>query len=812
MGDLRDRLQVALGGGYRIERELGGGGMSRVFLAEETALARKVVIKVLPPELGGDINVDRFRQEIQLAASLQHPHIVPLFTAGQIADLPESQRERGTDWQSLPYYTMPFVEGESLRAKLAREGELPIGEATRILREVADALVCAHERGIVHRDIKPENVLLSGDHAVVTDFGVAKALAASLASSASPATSPLTSAGLAIGTPAYMAPEQAAGDPHLDHRADIYALGALGYEMLTGRTPFISPTTQGMLAAHATRTPDPIVKQRPSVPAALEMVILRCLEKRPADRWQSAAEMLPALDRVERPQTRRTSRQLLLKALAAGAGAGLLVLAAMLWHPWRSGLSSPVAAEYDASVAVLPFDNLSDAPGSDYFSEGMTDEIITQLAQVEGLKVISRVSVVALKGSRLTLPQIADSLGVRHIVEGSVRRAGDSVRVGVQLIEAKTDAHLWAASYDRRLTGVFGVQEEIAREVSGALLAKVRGLRPRAAQSRTEHPGAYDAYLRGKYALQRRTPEGFALAFQAFEEAIALDSSYAPAYAALSAAHSLCAAHRGCPSDRDFESFPRQGVTLAQRAVDLDPNLAEAYAARGYVAVTNFGLVDIAIADLEHALQLRPNSGEIHVWYSVALALAGRADEAMAEGATAAALDPIAPGVRTGYALAAIMSRRYQAALLEARRAQLTAPNLLTPLRFEGMALLLLGRATECAGPRFTRVPAVRALCLWTIGQSAQANALVDSLQSAWRSGDYVQAGDIAAYYAWAGDVVAAAQWYESSHGWGRWVLNPGSFDRVQSDPRFNAAAARVLERDRASFLQIQREARQGRD
>jgi tetratricopeptide (TPR) repeat protein len=281
MTDLRDRLQTALGDAYRIEQELGGGGMSRVFLAEETGLGRKVVIKVLPPEMAAGVNIERFRREIQLAASLQHPHIVPLHAAGQAGD--------------LFYYTMPLVEGESLRAKLAREGELPVGEVVHILRDVADALAYAHHRGVVHRDIKPDNVLLTGSHAVVTDFGVAKAV------SAASGESTLTSLGVALGTPAYMAPEQAAADPHVDHRADLYAVGAMAYEMLCGRPPFHGMTPQAMLAAHVTQAPDPPSSHRPAVPASLNTLVMRCLEKKPADRVQRAEELLGELQAMATP-------------------------------------------------------------------------------------------------------------------------------------------------------------------------------------------------------------------------------------------------------------------------------------------------------------------------------------------------------------------------------------------------------------------------------------------------------------------------------------------------------------------------------
>jgi serine/threonine-protein kinase len=281
MSDLQTRLQEILAPAYRIDRELGGAGMSRVFVATETELDRQVVIKVLPPDLSAGINTERFRREIQLAARLQHPHIVQLLTAGAR--------------DGLLYYTMPFIPGENLRSRLTRVGELPVTEATKILREVADALSYAHSQGVVHRDIKPENILISGNHALVTDFGVSKAL--SSATSETPTGGPtLTSLGIALGTPAYMAPEQAAADPMIDARADIYALGIVGYELLTGRTPFAGLNPQQTLSAHVTTAPVPVSQQRPQLPPGLATIIMRAIEKRPADRWQSAEDMHDAME------------------------------------------------------------------------------------------------------------------------------------------------------------------------------------------------------------------------------------------------------------------------------------------------------------------------------------------------------------------------------------------------------------------------------------------------------------------------------------------------------------------------------------
>src|SRR6058998_1276761 len=313
--------------------------MSRVFLAQERELGRQVVVKVLPPEMAAGVNAERFRREIQLAASLQHPHIVPLLAAGRAND--------------LVYYTMPLIDGESLRAKLAREGELPIPETLRLLRDVADALAYAHEHGVVHRDIKPDNVLVSNHHAVVTDFGVAKALSQSTGQSS------LTSAGVALGTPAYMAPEQAAADPHTDHRCDLYAIGALAYEMLTGRPPFTGATPQAVLAAQVSERPVAVTRQRETVPPALAAAVMRCLEKNPADRFQTAEELLHLLEAMATPSggtmpvaaVTRASR--LFPVAAAGVVVALTIAGIAVW---KLGARRVPSGRVDANVvAVFPF-------------------------------------------------------------------------------------------------------------------------------------------------------------------------------------------------------------------------------------------------------------------------------------------------------------------------------------------------------------------------------------------------------------------------------------------------------------------------
>ena len=308
--DVHDRLQRALGAAYTVERELGGGGMSRVFVADEAALGRKVVVKVLRPDLAEGLSSERFKREVRLAARLQHPHVVPLLASGELDG-------------GVLYYTMPFVEGESVRARLDRDGALPVADVVRILRDAASALAYAHANGIVHRDVKPENILLSHGGAMVADFGIAKAISASIAPDGADAarrSSTLTAAGTSLGTPAYMSPEQASGDV-VDHRADLYALGVVAYEILAGRPPFEGRSAQQLLAAHATQAPEPIQRRRATVPDALGALVMRLLEKHPADRPQSATEVIAALDGVAAtPRTAVTPDALPLGRASRGIG------------------------------------------------------------------------------------------------------------------------------------------------------------------------------------------------------------------------------------------------------------------------------------------------------------------------------------------------------------------------------------------------------------------------------------------------------------------------------------------------------------
>ena len=702
MTDLRATLERTLGDLYVFERELQGGAMSRVFVAMDRQLGREVVMKVLPPDVAAELSADRFRREIQLAAKLQHPHIVPLLSSGEV---------NGT-----PYFTMPFVEGESLRARLARVGELPIVEAVRILREVASALSYAHKHGVIHRDIKPDNVMLTDEFALVTDFGVAKALSASTKPSEAQT---LTGLGISLGTPAYMAPEQATADPSVDHRADIYAFGVMAYEMLTGTLPFVGRTLQATLAAHAIEKPEPIERRRPGIPRALAALIMRCLEKRPADRPQNAGDMLHELDAipvaVASPPTLLGRRALIL----AGAIAGVVLAAIIVFQGRRrNSAAGDQAAGQLLSVAVLPLANVGGDAQDEYFSEGMTDELANALSKLPGLRVASRTSAYAFKGKKdIDVGEIGRKLHVQAILEGVVRRSGDRLRVGAQLTNVSDGLAIWSDTYERRSSDVFAVQDDIARSIADALKLKLgsKAAELSSASRGTENLEAYDAFLRGRYFWNRRGAANLRKALTYFEESIAKDSSFARAYAGLAITLALLPEYTDTP--------PPNGLartrSAAARALALDSTIAEAHTALG-LAATHAWDFRAGEAQYQKAIALDPAYPTAHQWYGELLYHTGRLDSSFVETRQAIALDPLAPipFEALGYALS--LAGRYDEAIEQYRKADELSSGLTLTMLLVGDAELLMGK-TEQAIQSYEQAAAVDRETLLTKGKLCHA-------------------------------------------------------------------------------------------
>jgi serine/threonine-protein kinase len=595
-----DGLTSALAGRYTIVRELGRGGMATVYLADDLKHHRRVAIKVLRAEVGMLLGADRFTREIRTAAALNHPHILPLHDSG--------------DAGGFLYCVMPYVAGESLRQRIGREGRLPVDQAVRLIREAAAALHHAHGHGVIHRDVKPENILLLEGEAMVADFGIAIAVGGS-------ENERLTGTGLIVGTPEYMSPEQAAGERTLDARSDVYSLGCVLYELLVGEPPHAGSSPRQVIARRFSE-PAPRVRQvRPDVPAAIEQALLRALAPAPADRFPSAAAFAEAL-------------------------AGIGVAAPRVALP---------------SVAVLPFANLSADPDNEFFADGITEDVIAQLAKIRSLRVISRGSVMALKHRERSLREIGATLDVETVLEGSVRRAGDRVRIVAQLVDAATERHLWAETYDRRLTDIFAIQTDVALQIAGALEAELSpDERNRIRREPTSNVRAYQLYLQGRYWYSRYTDESTRKGLEYYREAITADPAFALAHAAIGTAYAELAAGTGDGPWRADEAY-REGVRAARAALALDPDLGEAHGVLGLLKmVYDFDWAG-AESEFKLALKLSPGAADIYDHYGWFCAALERHDEAVALVRQAQQLDPLTH--RADLAAALLRGGRYDEAL-----------------------------------------------------------------------------------------------------------------------------------------------------
>lgn len=574
-------------GRYVVLPKLGHGGMGEVYLALDTSLDRKVALKILPPETQADpATRERFLREARAAAAIDHPYICKIFEAGEA--------------EGVFYIAMEFVEGETLGERL-RNGPLDWREAVRIAGEVAEALARAHEKGVVHRDLKPSNVMLAPDgHVKVLDFGLAKRLAFAGAQAETAAT--LTVEGALLGTPAYMSPEQARGMP-VDHRSDIFSLGLLLYEMLSGHNPFQKSSLAETLAAILKETPPPVGRYNSDCPRRLEDTVARMLAKDAGQRHASAREACDALRGIASDST--------------GVGAA----------PQPNGLS----------IAVLPFANLSTEPEQEYFSDGITEDIIAQLSKIPGCRVIARTSVMRYRNTQKDLAEIARELGVNNVLEGSVRRAGNRVRITTALVDAATNRQIWAEVYDRELHDIFAVQSDVARQIAAALATTLSPTAMRRLDAVARDSEAYQLYLKGRYFLNRLLPDEVRKAIRHFQEALDLDPTLAASYAGLSTCYALAAHYDYMPPR---EGFPR-AKAAARKALELDEQLAEAHVSMGLALMFYDWNWQAAENSFRRAISLDPNRADARMYYSWWLALRQRSEEAIAEARQAVRLDPL---------------------------------------------------------------------------------------------------------------------------------------------------------------------------
>jgi serine/threonine protein kinase/tetratricopeptide (TPR) repeat protein len=691
--DARAALEAALAERYAIERELGRGGMATVYLARDLRHERPVALKVLHPELAASLGPERFLREIKLAARLQHPHILTVYDSGDAG---------GRLW-----FTMPYVEGESLRDRLRRERQLPIADAVRLTREAALALDFAHRHGAVHRDIKPENILLVDGQALVADFGIARALSAS--------DERLTETGMSIGTPAYMSPEQAAADKSVDARTDIYSLGIVLYEMLAGEPPFTAPTAQAMIARRLIESPRPLHEVRETVPEAVAQAVARALAKAPADRFATAAEFARALEEstgrstagvttpattipVATPKPAARRRAPLTLALAIGFVLGLGVLFGWLRSHGGVEPSGPGATKL---LAVLPFENLGDST-DEYFADGITDEVRGKLATLSGLKVIASSSAGQYKHSTKPPQQIAQELGVQYLLIGKIRwekrEGGQSrVRVSPELVQVTPGSAAttrWQQPFDAALTDVFQVQADIAGRVAQELNVALGDSTERnLAEKPTRNLAAYDAYLKGIEAHSLGgNPTTLRQAVGYFEQAVALDTLYAAAWARLSQAASHLSI-AGAPSP----ALAERAREAAERALTLAPDRPEGHAALGdyYRRIPR----DYARALDEYAQGERqsPSNAELFRGIGQAEQGLGRWEPALQHLRQAQRLDPRSVVVANTLTPALLWARQYPEALESVDRWIALAPA--SPASHEIKAMIRLGQG-DLAGAR----------------------------------------------------------------------------------------------------------------
>jgi len=706
------RLKAGLADRYLIGRRIGVGGMAVVYLAQDLRHDRKVAIKVLRPEVSGSVGAQRFLREIRIVAQLQHPNILTLHDSGEVGG-----------WL---YYVMPYVDGESLRGRLNREKRLPIVEAVQIAREVADALDSAHRHGVVHRDIKPENILLDEGHAVVTDFGIASAV--TVASEERP-----KSEGVALGTAAYMSPEQGSGGP-LDARSDLYSLGCVSYEMLTGRPPFVGTDARAVITQHLVDPAPSLATARPDVPAHISGAVMKALNKEADDRFATLKDFGDAL------------------------GDGVPIV-------------QPAAAK---SIAVLPFANMSADANDEFLADGITEEIINSLTKIDGLRVASRTSAFAFKGRNVDVRTIGAHLSVRSVLEGSVRKAGNRLRITAQLVNVADGYHLWSERYDRDLEDVFAIQDEIAENIMRSLevILNEDDVQPGDQAPRVDVK-AYEYYLRGRRFFHQTRRKSLRFAREMFAKAVEIDPEYALAHAGIANCCSLLNMYYPSTED-DLE----QADSASRRALELAPDLAEAHAARGF-ALWQMRSGAEAVEEFERAIRLDSKQFEAHYFYARACFEQGALEKAAEH-----------------FERASRVEEDYQASFFAAQS--------YAGLGRDGDATKAYRRALRVArdhlelNPDDPRAATMCAVAACRVGRKAEGLAWAERALAIDPDDGGVRY-NVACLYAVEGELEQAITCLDEAfrRGFGNkeWILQDPDLDAIRDDPRFQALVAAVPER-----------------
>jgi serine/threonine protein kinase/Tfp pilus assembly protein PilF len=725
---------------YQIIEEIGRGGMGRVYKAIDNELKRIVALKMIKPEISSQPGiVERFKKEIKLASQITHKNVC------RIHDLGEAQ--------GIKFISMQYIKGQDLKGFIKQSGRLTTEKTIDLTGQICAALQAAHGEGVIHRDLKPRNIMLDKEgSAYVMDFGIAKSFEAE----------ELTKEGTVVGTPHYMSPEQAEGRK-VDHRSDIYSLGAIMYEMLTGKPPFTADSDIGIVHKHITETPKPPSKLNPQIPEALENIILKCLEKKPEERYQNADEIIKAINKV------------------------------------KPEIISPIkpAMIQKKSIAVLPFADMSPQKDQEYFCDGISEELINALNKVEGLQVASRTSAFQFKGKGYNIREIGEELKVQTVLEGSVRKAGNKLRIAAQLIDVSNGYHLWSEKYDRDLDDVFAIQDEISLAIVDKLKVRLLGKEKAALTKRyTKDLDVFNLYLKGIYFWNKRYEGRMKKALECFQQAIEKDPAYTLAYTGIADCYNILGFFNYIQPNK---AFPIAKAT-AEKALEIDENIAEAHNSLAWSIFYYDWDWSAAEREYKRAIELNPNYATAHSWYSIYLGAMGRHEESITEAKKSQELDPFSLIINVVASWICYLARRHDKAIEEVKKALELDPNFIIAIYQLGLiysakamhkeAVMQFQKAVDLSGGEESLVLGLLGYGYARSGNRAESQKVLDKLFKLSKH-KYVAPVMIAIIYGELGQKDKAFEWlkkaYKEHDNWMILLKVDPFFDSLRSDPRFKA-------------------------